>query len=91
MAKIYGVSFKDGGKIYFFNGVDLMCSVNTTVVVETEKGLQFGKVLSEIVNVDNKLDPNRMKNVLRIATDEDIEQYQKNLRDNEKALKKARE
>ena len=91
MTKIYGVSFKDGGKIYFFNGVDLICPINTTVIVETEKGLQFGKVLSEIENIDSKLDPNRMKSVLRITTDADIEQYQKNLRDNDKALKKARD
>ena len=41
---IYGVTFRDKGTIYYFNGHYLKIPINVTVIVETERGLQFGKV-----------------------------------------------
>jgi len=91
MSKIYGVTFKDGGKVYYFNSENLLCPINVTVIVETEKGLQFGRVISEITNDDNKLDPLKMKSITRLSTKEDYEQYLKNLREGDRALVKAKE
>ena len=39
---IYGVIFHDKGKTYYFNGNNLKIPNRVTVIVETEKGLQFG-------------------------------------------------
>ena len=46
---IYGVNFKDNGKIYNFKS-KTRCPINVTVITETEKGLQFGKIVSYINN-----------------------------------------
>ena len=90
MSRIYGITFKDGGKIYYFKSEELNCPLNVTVIVETEKGMQFGKVVSHLANEDNKLDPFKMKDVLRLSTKKDYEQYLKNLKDSDSALSKAK-
>ena len=38
---IYGVVFRDRGKIYYFNGENKRIPNRVTVIVETEKGEQF--------------------------------------------------
>lgn len=88
---IYGVVFKNGGKVYYFNGLDLKCPKNVTVIVETEKGLQFGKVVSSITPNDLDLDIASLKQIIRISTKEDYDQHLKNLREADKAFKKAKE
>ena len=45
---VYGVTFKDKGKIYYFNGQKLRIPDLVTVIVETEKCLQFGRVEKKI-------------------------------------------
>ena len=42
MDKIYGVTLKSEGMIYYFNGQDLELEKDTYAVVETEKGVQMG-------------------------------------------------
>ena len=90
MAKIYGVTFKENSKIYFFKCVDFECPLNVTVIVETEKGLQFGKVVSEICGDEAKIDESKLRDILRLSTKEDYDKYLKNLRDSERALETAR-
>mgnify|MGYP003298098262 CR=1 FL=1 len=55
MDKIYGVTLKSEGKIYYFNGQDLELEKDTYAVVETEKGVQMGKIMyladNEKVNI----------------------------------------
>ena len=41
---VYGVNFKDNGKVYNFKS-SFKCPLNVTVITETEKGEQFGKVV----------------------------------------------
>lgn len=84
--KIYGVTFKDRGKIYNFKS-EFECPINVTVIVETERGLQFAKVVKEITNYSKSEDS--LKEIIRISTKEDYKKYMDNLKDAEKALKKA--
>lgn len=85
---IYGVNFKDNGKIYNFKSTT-KCPINVTVIAETEKGEQFGKVVSYIPNPEIK-NIEDLRNIIRISTKNDYEQYLKNLKDAEKALKDSR-
>ena len=39
--KVYGIKFNDKGKIYNFKSESIECPINVTVIVETEKGVQF--------------------------------------------------
>jgi len=87
---IYEVVFNDKGKSYFFNGEKLKIPNRVTVIVETEKGLQFGRVVKR--NDDQKLleNINSLKKIVRISTKKDYEQYLKNLKDASLALKDAK-
>ena len=42
MIKIVGVRFKNAGKIYYFDPVELEVEKNIDVVVETARGLEYG-------------------------------------------------
>jgi len=83
---IYGVSFKQNGKVYYFNGFNLVIEKGTNVIVETEKGLQYGKV----TNLVQEKNLNNLKDIIRIADEKDKEVYADNLKDADKALKNAR-
>lgn len=89
--KIYGVAFKDNGKIYNFKSEDQTIPKNVTVIVETEKGEQFGKVVSIIEKDSKDVDFGVYKDILRTSTKEDYNQHLKNLKDAKKALDNARE
>lgn len=84
---IYGVVFKEDGKVYNFLADDFECPINVTVIVETERGLQFGKVVKKI---EDRLDTSNMKNIVRISTKKDYDQYTKNLKDAKEAVEFTR-
>ena len=84
--KICGIVFKDNGKIYHFYQNDIELNINEYVIVETEKGEQYGKV----VFIETKEINKPLKNILRKATDEDNNIFLKNLADSKKALLEAR-
>ena len=86
--KVYGVRFNDKGKTYNFKS-DIECPMNVTVIVETEKGEQFGKVVKEVEQENKKFDT-ELKDIIRISTKEDYKTYMNNLKDAEKALKNAK-
>ena len=84
--RICGVSFKDNGKVYNFDSNDLDISEGDHVIVETEKGEQYGKV----VIFENREMRNPLKSVLRVATESDYTRYLKNLADASAALTEAK-
>lgn len=87
---IYGVVLREKGKVYYFNGHNLKIPNNTTVIVETEKGLQFGKVISKVSQekISELLDD--MKNIIRVSSENDYKQYLKNLKDAKISLQNAK-
>lgn len=88
---VYGVKFNDKGKIYYFNAHDLKINNNICVIVETEKGLQYGKVVEKIKESEiTKLQEN-IKDIVRVTTKEDYKKHLNNLKDADQALKKAQE
>ena len=88
---IYGVVLREKGKVYYFNGHKLKISNNVTVIVETEKGLQFGKVISKISEEKIPDMIEDMKSIVRISTENDYKQYLRNLKDAKLALNNAKE
>ena len=85
----YGVVYKDKGKMYYFNGHDLRIPNNVTVIVETSRGEQFGRVVKRLSNEDLVKIDEDLKNIIRIATKRDYENYLQNCKDATLALKKA--
>ena len=67
MEKVIGVNFNDSKKIYYFlvNNFDICKGIG--VIVETERGLQFGKVITDVLEVDASKLNSSLKNVVRSA------------------------
>ena len=49
---VVGITFKKYGKKYYFDCHNLNLRKNLTVIVETERGLQFGTVITDIIKID---------------------------------------
>ena len=62
--RAYSVVFKENGKGYYFKSEDIF-ELNDKVIVETEKGLQFGKI-SGVVLTDLKMPKMGGEEVLKV-------------------------
>ena len=85
--EIVGVRFKTTGKIYYFDPQGLKLEIGCNVIVETARGLEFGKVVipNRIVGEDKVVLP--LRPVLRSATKEDVLIYEENKRKEKDAAK----
>ena len=45
MAKVIGVRFRDNGKIYYFSSEQFEVEVGQNVIVETARGVEYGRVV----------------------------------------------
>lgn len=90
MIKVVGISFEDNKQIYYFNPKSFDLKRNITVIVETERGLQFGKVELPPFEIDEKNLRSELKNVIRISTKKDYMDHKKNLKDSQAALAKCK-
>ena len=90
MKKVVGISFNKKSKVYNFDPATFILEVGDKVIVETEKGLQFGYVASPMVEIDEKEIIGTLKKVVRIATKKDLIYQEKNLVDAKKALETAK-
>lgn len=84
--EIVGVRFKKAGKIYYFDPDGKIINENQNVIVETARGVEFGNV--EIANRDvpeNEI-VQPLKKVMRIATEADVLQEEKNRAREEEAI-----
>ena len=72
MKKIVGVRFKKPGKIYFFDPKDLEMNIGDKVIVETAMGEEFGEVVTNQRELPEEKLTNPLKQVIRVATQQDI-------------------
>ena len=78
MAKVVGVRFRNVGKIYYFDPKDFEISVKDHVIVETARGLEYGRVVMGPREVTEKEVVHPLKEVIRKATPEDDEREAEN-------------
>lgn len=88
--KIVGVKFADGGKIYDFSPKDLLVNIGDKVIVETVRGLDFGTVATPIKTIEREDADEPLKDVVRIATHQDLAQIKKIKALNKKFLEETR-
>ena len=79
MKKIVGVSFSEVGKIYWFNPANLEMTKESKVVVETVRGLELATVVVPPKDVEDSEVEFELKDVLRVADEKDIKQFEENL------------
>lgn len=85
--EIVGVKISDNSKILYYDTNNLNLKINLTVIVNTDRGLQFATVVQFLNVIDNS----DYDKVIRIATKKDYLQYLKNLNDAKIALEKCKE
>ena len=90
MKKVVGVSFEGSDKVYYFDNNKLTLAKDDYVIVETERGMQFGKVMIDPTEIDEKDLGKGLKPVIRKADNKDEKTYQNIKKDANKALLEAR-
>lgn len=86
MVKVVGIKFLTGGRTYYFSPGKNNIKQSDNVIVETERGLQFGQVVTEIEDMPKEKVFLPLKDVIRTATKEDEKTNKKNVVDAQKAL-----
>lgn len=76
MERLTGVRFREAGKVYYFDAVDLEVEVGEYVIVETARGLDLGTVVVAPGQVIANESEEPLKPILRIATGEDVAQHE---------------
>ena len=87
MTKVIGVRFRQAGKIYFFSPGKLHVKQGDKVIVETARGVEFGSVVSGPKEVPNETIMQPLKSVIRIATEEDKRNEERNREKEKEAFK----
>lgn len=87
MTKVIGVRFRTAGKIYFFAPGNLEIRQGDHVIVETARGVEYGRVVSGVKEVPGEDVIQPLKSVIRIATEQDHKTVEKNKEKEKEAFK----
>lgn len=85
MKEIIGVRFGPNGKIYYFDPQNFEVEAGSFVIVETARGVEYGKVVLGRREVEEGKITASLKPIIRIATEDDTRRYE----DNKKKSKRA--
>lgn len=85
--KLVGISFHGAGKIFDFNALDFDLHPGDQVVVETERGRAMGTVITSPRETSPEDAPPKLKSVLRLANDGDLQMSANNALREQEALK----
>ena len=87
MTKIVGIRFRNVGKIYYFDPKNYKMKISDHVIVETARGVEFGRVVlgPKEVGEDEVVHP--LKEVLRVATQADEDREKQNRLKEKEAFK----
>ena len=78
MIEVIGVRFRENGKIYSFNPLDIQVKPGDFVIVETARGMEYGKVVRGRYSFDEKRLQTPIKPIIRKATEADAERDRRN-------------
>ncbi|MBD5632546.1 MAG: stage 0 sporulation family protein [Clostridia bacterium] len=91
MVKITGVTFKEGGKVYYFAPGKEKYEEGMGVIVETSRGVEYATVVIPFAEVEDSAVVTPLKPIIRVATARDEETHRKNLEKKDGAMKTVRE
>lgn len=91
MVKVVGVKFKSTGKTYYFDPGDMDIEAGAEVIVETARGMEFGKVHLGVTEVKNEDVIKPLKKVVRIANEEDVKRHIENESKKDSAISKCQD
>ena len=86
MYKVVGVRFKKAGKLYYFDPLDMPIEIGDYVIVETARGVEYGKVASRSNDIDDKDVVLPLKKIIRLADEGDRERVKENEQEADQAI-----
>lgn len=90
MVKVIGISFLNANRIYYFAPGDTGVKNGDYVIVETERGLQFGQAVTDVLDMPKEKVFLPLKDIIRIANENDMKTNKRNDIDAVKALEYAK-
>ncbi len=87
MVKVIGVRFRRAGKIYYFAPGGHEVQQGDAVIVETVRGVEYGKVVLGPKEVPEEEVVQPLKSVMRVATEQDAQTEAKNREKEREAFK----
>lgn len=89
MAIVVGIKFKTNQKVYYFDPKDIELKEGDGVVLETARGVEYGKVVQGIKEVSDEEIVAPLKPIIRKATKKDEEQNENNLKERDRLIKET--
>lgn len=86
MKEVIGVRFRENGKIYFFDPLKYNVEAGDCVIVETARGIEYGRVALGRREIDETKMHTPIKPIIRIATEDDAARYISNKENSKKAF-----
>ena len=90
MNEIVGVEFDTEVQLKYYYVDDFKLKKNFTVVAETDKGIELGRVVTDIHPIDKKKLKVEIPHLLRVASKQDYNHYKENKKQESYALKKCK-
>ena len=91
MVEIVGVGFRTAGKTYYFAPKQFHLKAGESVIVETSRGVEFGRITLSNREVPETEITQPLRDIIRPATKEDVVRYEENKRLEERAAEICRE
>lgn len=76
--EVVGIRFKEVGKIYYFDPIDIKFNKGDHAIVETVRGIECGEVAMENREINDEEIVKPLKPIIRLATDEDLKVVESN-------------
>jgi len=87
---VVGIRFKAVGKKYYFDPLDYDVKLYDKVIVETIRGIEMGEVIEEKKEIGDGDIISTLKPIYRMATENDIKNYERNLADIPQAIERCK-
>ena len=71
MTKVIGIRFRKAGKVYYFSPGENEIKTGDHVIVETARGVEYGRVMTGPRQVPDEYVVSPLKPVIRMATPDD--------------------
>jgi cell fate regulator YaaT (PSP1 superfamily) len=77
MGKMFLVALRGSGQVYFYDSGDLEVKEGDCVIIEHDRGLDYGQIVSPSCVGDNKSNES-LKKIVRLANENDLKQVDEN-------------
>ena len=91
MTNCVGVRFRRSGRIYFFKPNNEEIKLGDGCIVETIRGIEYGTIVKKDLEVNESKLKNPLKEIIRVATEDDIKKHMENKEKEPDAFIKCKE